>query len=463
MNPVYGRTIPWVIAAIIASWAFVLIVLPQFAIIATAFEAPKRQLPSAIAQTLNNDAGTCISILKRMAADTEAPEPASSGLAIPSMSSPSLSLAIPSMGSATKNPSKRQYILQCERTTTKISLNSDPDAEPRTLASEYDLPELSVIDTEPLNIQIEQAETIQGLAVTLASTLIEAESQQSSFSWVNFEQLIEARLIPMTSAQKLEERGRLDSKLWTALGLRFEKDGEVYKRISLITLARTLVFAMITTALAFIACYPVAYAIALASGPTQALWLVVALIVPYSIAELMRIYAWTSVIANNGLLNTVFDFLGFLSIEAGEAVEFKRSPMTVFVVILYTYILFMMFPMINVLSTLDKHQILAAKDLGAPMWRVHWRIVLPHAKPGIAVGAIATFMLASGAFSVPRIISRGLQGEWFAQTIYNKFFESQNGNVGAAFSVSYVLVCFVIVAIFMYLMRSRIQDFAKVR
>lgn len=463
MNPVYGRIIPWVIAAIIAIWALVLIVLPQLAIIATAFEAPKRQLPSAIAQTLNNDAGTCISILKQMATDTETPKPSAGGLAIPSMSSPSMGLAIPSMSNPASSVTKRSYILQCERTTTEISLNSDPDAEPRTLASEYGLPRLLVIDTAPLSTQIEQAETIQSLAEELARELLDAESQQSSFSWVNFEQLIDARLIPMSDAQKLEERAQLDSKLWTALGLRFEQDGEVYKRISVITLARTLVFAMITTALAFIACYPVAYAIALASGPMRALWLVVALIVPYSIAELMRIYAWTSIIANNGLLNTLFDLAGFLSIEDGEAIEFKRNPMTVFVVIFYTYILFMMFPMINVLSTLDKHQILAAKDLGASMWRVHWRIVLPHAKPGIAVGAIATFMLASGAFSVPRIISRGLQGEWFAQTIYNKFFESQNGNLGAAFSVSYVLVCFVIVAVFMYLMRSRIQDFAKVR
>ena len=45
-----------------------------------------------------------------------------------------------------------------------------------------------------------------------------------------------------------------------------------------------------------------------------------------------------------------------------------------------------------------------------------------------------TAFFAAGAFSVPRIISRGLQAEWFSQTIYNKFFESENSNVGAAYS-----------------------------
>ena len=123
----------------------------------------------------------------------------------------------------------------------------------------------------------------------------------------------------------------------------------------------------------------------------------------------------------------------------------------------------MVFPILNVMSTLDRNQIDAAKDLGASTFRIHWRIVIPHSKPGIAVGSIATFMLAAGAFSVPRIISRGLQSEWFSQSIYNKFFESENSNVGAAYSFGFTLICFVIVALFMWIMRTRLKDFAKVQ
>jgi ABC-type spermidine/putrescine transport system permease subunit I len=123
----------------------------------------------------------------------------------------------------------------------------------------------------------------------------------------------------------------------------------------------------------------------------------------------------------------------------------------------------MVFPIYNVMSTLDRNQIEAATDLGARPWRLHWRVVIPHAKPGIAVGCIATFMLAAGAFSVPRIVSSGLQAEWFAQTIYNKFFESENSNIGAAYSFAYTALCFVIVALFMAVMRTRLKDFARVR
>lgn len=94
---------------------------------------------------------------------------------------------------------------------------------------------------------------------------------------------------------------------------------------------------------------------------------------------------------------------------------------------------------------------------------MHWRIIIPHTKPGIAVGCIATFMLCAGAFSVPRIISRRLQAEWFSPSIYNKFFESEATNVGASYSFAYTLVCFALVGLFMWIMRTRLKDFARVQ
>jgi spermidine/putrescine transport system permease protein len=202
-----------------------------------------------------------------------------------------------------------------------------------------------------------------------------------------------------------------------------------------------------------------AYKVALASTPERAVWLFLGLVIPYAIVELMRVYAWSVIIDNNGLINTLLQWLQLID----TPIQFKRFPATVFVVIVYTYVLFMVFPMYNVMATLDRNQIEAAKDLGASTWRLHWRVIIPHAKPGIAVGAIATFMLAAGAFSVPRIISRGLQAEWFSQSIYNKFFESENSNVGAAYSLAYTLVCFVLVGLFMWAMRTRLKDFARVQ
>ena len=87
-----------------------------------------------------------------------------------------------------------------------------------------------------------------------------------------------------------------------------------------------------------------------------------------------------------------------------EAVTFNSSVLPLADDEVYAYILFMVFPVYNTIETLDPNQIEAAKDLGASTLGTHLRVVLPHAKPGIAVGSIMTFMLAAGSIAVPGLV-----------------------------------------------------------
>ena len=91
-----------------------------------------------------------------------------------------------------------------------------------------------------------------------------------------------------------------------------------------------------------------------------------------------------------------------------EAVTFNSSVLPLADDEVYAYILFMVFPVYNTIETLDPNQIEAAKDLGASTLRTHLRVVLPHAKPGIAVGSIMTFMLTAGSIAVPGLVGPGL-------------------------------------------------------
>ncbi len=466
----YGTGLVSLFFAATAIWAALLIILPQVTMLERAMTPPKRQLDSSIAANLERDAFTCIGVLNRFAADEEnrtSPAPSSDGgVAVPSasgMAVPSASgMAVPSAGGNIDSGTTRPYILQCDRTTTrKQMVRSEGSSE--WLNELYDLPLLTVSDTDSLEVQIETAKKVGEMAGVLHKELLEREANSTGLTLGNFGILVEPIAIPLSAEQKAIEDAKVSKWFYSMVGLRFERDGVVYERIGATTLTRTILFAIFATALALFVCYPIAFKLALATPPEKAVWLFLGLLIPYAIVELMRVYAWTSIIDNQGLLNALLDWLGVISLEAGEAIQFKRSAMTVFVVIVYTYVLFMVFPIYNVMSTLDKNQIEAARDLGANEARIHWRIIIPHSKPGIAVGCIATFMLAAGAFSVPRIISRGLQSEWFAQTIYNKFFESENSNVGAAYSFSYTFLCFVIVALFMYVMRTRLKDFARVQ
>ncbi|WP_299500046.1 ABC transporter permease [uncultured Roseobacter sp.] len=452
----YGRGLVAVFVGAVLVWGLVLIILPQLAMLERALTKPKRQLDSSIAAQLERDAFNCISILGQYA---EAPDtPAQSGgLAVPSASG----MAVPSasgMSAPSAQAGSRTYILQCDRATTRKKMVRAAGTE-AWFNDLYDLPLLSVTDDLPIAQQIDVARQIAALAGDTYQSLLISEANAPRLSVGNFAALTQPVLIPLSDAARLAENAKLSNQLLGVIGLRYSVEGDVYERIGLIILVRTLVFAVLATGLALVVCYPIAYKVALATPPERAVWLFLGLIIPYAIVELMRIYAWTAIIDNKGLLNQFLLWTGAIA----DPIQFKRSALTVFAVIVYTYVLFMVFPIFNVMSTLDRNQIEAARDLGSSTWRVHWRIIMPHAKPGIAVGCIATFMLAAGAFSVPRIISRGLQAEWFSQTIYNKFFESENSNVGAAYSFAYTLVCFLIVALFMWLMRTRLKDFASVR
>jgi len=218
---------------------------------------------------------------------------------------------------------------------------------------------------------------------------------------------------------------------------------------------KTIVAAIAVTMIALVVCYPIAYTVAKLATPGKAAILLLGLVIPYSINELLRIFAWMMILNHNGVANFFLRLIGI------EPIAFLDSGAGVFVAMVYAYILFMVFPIYNTVETLDTNQIEAARDLGAPMWKIHWRIVLPHAKPGIAVGSIMTFMLAAGSYSVPYVMTRGTAPPWFTQLIYNKFFESNNWNTGAAYAFTLLVACTLFIFLLMRIFGVTIKDVAR--
>lgn len=224
---------------------------------------------------------------------------------------------------------------------------------------------------------------------------------------------------------------------------------------------KTIAFSLLVTLLSFLFCYPIAYAIAHVAAPKWASLLLIGVVVPYSINELLRIYSWLMILDYHGIINTLLSWVGITNLETNNVIPFLESPASVFVAMIYAYILFMMFPIYNTIETLDKNQIEASRDLGAGVLRTHLKVIIPHAKPGIAVGCIMTFMLSVGSYAVPKIISRGKQEKWFSELIYDKFYESFNWNVGAAYAFTLLFACIVFVFVMMKIFKVGIEDIAK--
>ncbi|MFQ5775305.1 MAG: ABC transporter permease [Kiloniellaceae bacterium] len=224
---------------------------------------------------------------------------------------------------------------------------------------------------------------------------------------------------------------------------------------------KTIWASMLVTLLALVFCYPVAFYLAKVAPAERAAMLMLALVIPYWVNELLRVFAWQMILSGRGVLNLVLSLFGFVDINS-----FDPPPPNylgdggVIVGMIYAYILFMVFPLYNVIETLDRNQLEAAKDLGAPWWGTHWYVVIPHAKPGIAVGCIMTFMLAAGSYAVPMALSGG-RGQWFTQIIYTWTNETQDMNLGATYALVLLILCILFIMGMMRLFRVGLEDIAK--
>jgi spermidine/putrescine transport system permease protein len=225
----------------------------------------------------------------------------------------------------------------------------------------------------------------------------------------------------------------------------------LHLRIFLWTLAASLA----VTLIAFLVCYPVAWAVATAGAGLRGPILLMGLIVPYAVNELLRIFAWLILLDREGLVNTLLQAMGL------PGIPFVETGSGVFITMVYTYVLFMVFPMLNSMETLDRAQVEAARDLGASILQIHRRVVIPHSRPGIAIGCIMTFMLAAGSYAVPWIMSRGVGGDWFTQLVYRQFYEADQWNVGAAYAVTLLIACLAFVLLVMKVMRVSLREIAR--
>ena len=219
---------------------------------------------------------------------------------------------------------------------------------------------------------------------------------------------------------------------------------------------KTIWSSVLVTVCTLIVCYPLAYYLAKVATPRQAALCVLLLIIPFWINEILRTFSWFIILSYRGPLNALLLGMGFID----RPIRFLSGDGGVIIGMVYAYILFMVFPLYNAIESLDGNQIKAARNLGSGWIRTHYRIIIPHAKPGIATGCIMVFMLSAGSYAVPALL--GSPGSrWFTQIIYNWFFEGGDWNQGAAYAFILLLLCIGFIVLVMRLFKVGLGDIAR--
>ena len=81
--------------------------------------------------------------------------------------------------------------------------------------------------------------------------------------------------------------------------------------------------------------------------------------------------------------------------------------MAVVLAMVHLYTLFMVTPIFNTLMRIDKSLVEAARDAGATDWQILWNVIIPLAKPGMAIGSIFVVTLVMADFSTVQVMSGG--------------------------------------------------------
>jgi len=235
-----------------------------------------------------------------------------------------------------------------------------------------------------------------------------------------------------------------------------ETSKDAYNYVDIGVFFDTIITAVLVTIINLCFCYPIAFYIAKLATPNTARLLVLALVIPFWINELLRSFAIRILFAGEGVINNILLELGLIS----TAVNFIALDIALYTGLTYAYILLMIFPLYNALETLDTNQLEAAKDLGSSTVRTHWRIVIPHAKAGIASGCTMVFMLTAGALATPVVLSSP-NTYWFTQLIYQWFNMNDNWSRGSVYSIILLVVSVTFVLLMMRLFKVTIGEVVR--
>jgi len=177
-------------------------------------------------------------------------------------------------------------------------------------------------------------------------------------------------------------------------------------------IAQSLWVAMTTTALGILLCYPFAMALVfLVPERLQRLLLVLA-ITPFWTSYILRLYAWQTILNNNGLLNTLLIQLKWVE----QPVKIMFTQWGTRIGLLHYLAPIMILILYLVLRNTDRTLLGAARNLGATQWQTFWRVILPLSKPGIVYSAVFGLIISLGD-----VLSGIILGGGTGQSILGKF------------------------------------------
>jgi len=208
---------------------------------------------------------------------------------------------------------------------------------------------------------------------------------------------------------------------------------------------RAFLTSIVNAFVAMIFCLLIGYPMALGLTRVSKSWrniLLMLVILPFWTSFLLRVYAWMGLMGKNswfnGLLTDGWNFLVPLD-WAVKSIPMMHSNFAVVLVMVYTYLPFMILPLYASLERLDPNLDEAAMDLGSRPYRVFLDVTLPQSVPGIVAGGMLVFIPAAGELVIPTLVGNAAQ-PMIGKIIQDEFGQARDWPMASAVAVALLVL-----------------------
>lgn len=210
---------------------------------------------------------------------------------------------------------------------------------------------------------------------------------------------------------------------------------DMFKASYGILVLRTIKIAAVSTLITVFISLPCGYAMARSRHQTILLFLI---IIPFWTNSLIRIFAWMSILNNDGIVNQILMHLHLTKNYA----KLLYNQNAVILVSVYMYLPFAILPIFTAVDRFDFSLLEAARDLGATKIQSMLKVLIPGIKSGIITAIIFTFIPIFGAYTVPLLVG-GKDSYMLGNIIVDQIHKAKNWPIAAAFSMVITIVSIV--------------------
>ena len=215
---------------------------------------------------------------------------------------------------------------------------------------------------------------------------------------------------------------------------------------------RTLTMAVVVTLACVFIAFPIAYYMTRYGSVREKGFFYIAVMLPMWASYIVKTYAWTVILSQEGILYFIFKNLGLtgvlesllqLPVIGGNTLA--TSQLGRFIVFTYIWLPFMILPIQAALERVPTNLLQASADLGARPAQTFRKVLLPLVFPGVVAGSIFTFSLTLGDYIIPQLI--GPSGLYIGTMVYTMQGSIGNMPLAAAFTVVPIILIFLYLAL----------------